>query len=619
MNPNNHITEYLNYYLGLKNEPEYAILLRGKWGSGKSWYINDYIGTSESQFIYVSLNGITSFKEIEDSFFQQLHPVLASKGMKIAGKILKGLIKTTIKVDLDNDNQPDASITSSIPSDIELPSYFKNLQDRVLVFDDLERCSVEIENILGYITQFVEHHGLKVIVLAHEDEIIEKNKLIDDKGLAENKYLRIKEKLIGRSFDISSDFDHAYNSFRKNLENSEVDKLLEKYKPLIKELFRVSGYDNLRHLKQSILDFERFYGFLPTAKLSKEELIEHILQLFFAISFELRKGEISEENIPNLFLTDALARKEGDPKTPIQRIREKYLVFGKYYHPFDYQYWFQYFKYGFVNKDWLNQSISNCIYFQKENTPDWMKLWRFYYLDDLDFNKISKRVFKKFKELKIEDKYEVVQVTGIFLSLSKKGLISEKPEKILEIGKSNIDELKAKDKLKIKKHEEYPSESSHGLGYQNLREADFMTFWNYAKEEAKKARIKDLPSEATNLLNILNSSMNDFHEKLILTNSRNNLYYDIPILKYISIEDFIDAFLKLSSVDKQLFGETIERRYSHSTFNSSLKEELDWLIELKTELEKRLPKIKGKISKALIKENTIVWLEKSIEKLKHVA
>ena len=151
MNPNKHITEYLHYYLGLKNEPEYAILLRGKWGSGKSWYINDFISKSNTEFIYVSLNGVTSFKEIEDSFFQQLHPVLASKGMKIAGKFLKGLLKTTIKVDLDNDNQSDATITSSIPNDIELPSYFKNIQDRVLIFDDLERCSIEIENILGYI------------------------------------------------------------------------------------------------------------------------------------------------------------------------------------------------------------------------------------------------------------------------------------------------------------------------------------------------------------------------------------------------------------------------------------------------------------------------------------
>ena len=462
---------------------------------------------------------------------------------------------------------------------------------------------------------FVEHHGLKVIVLAHEDEIIEKNKLTDDNGLAQNKYLRIKEKLIGRSFDISSDFDHAFDSFRKNLENPKVNKLLEKFTTLIKELFHLSGYDNLRHLKQSILDLERFYSFLPTDKLSKDELIEHILQLFFAISFELKKGEISEENILNLFLIDALAKKESDPKTPAQRIREKYSIFNRYYHPFDYQYWFQYFKFGFVKKDSLKQSIANCIYFQKDNTPDWMKLWRFYNLDDSDFNKISKRVFKKFKELKIEDKYEVVQITGILLSLSKKKMILANSDKILELGKANIDNLKAKDKLKLKKHEEFPSDASHGLVYQNHREPDFMTFLNYAKEEASKARIKDLPAEADSLLKLMKSSMNDFQEKLILTNSRNNLYYDIPILKYIPIKDFTDTFLGLSSVDKRIFGETMEKRYSHSNFNSSLKEELNWLIKLKIELENRLPQIKGKISKALINENTIVWLNKSIEKL----
>jgi len=619
MNPNHHITKYLNYYLDLKNNPEFAILLRGKWGSGKSWYINDFINNSDYNFIYVSLNGITSYKEIEDSFLQQLHPILASKGMKIAGKLLKGLIKTTIKIDLDNDNQSDGSITSSIPNDIELPSYFKNLQDRILIFDDLERCSIEIDNILGYITQFVEHQGLKVIIIAHEDEIIEKNELKNGKGLTQNKYLRIKEKLIGSSFDINSDFDNAIISFRESLNNDKVEKLINKNTPLIRDLFLVAGYDNLRHLKQSILDLERFYSFLPSKALKKADLLEHILQVFFVISFELRKGQINEENIPNLFLMDALARKDGEEKTPVQKIRDKYTILGRYYHPFDNSFWFQYFKYGFLDNKALEVSISNSIYFQEDNTPDWMKLWRVYNLNDDDFNKISERVFKSFEKKLIENKYEVVQVTGILLTLSHKKLISQTPIEIIELGKSNIDSLKSRGVLSLKKHEEFPSDSSHGLGYQNYHNPDFMEFWNYAKEEANKARIGDLPSEAINLLMKMKSSMKEFQELLVLSNSNNNLYYDIAILQHIPIDKFTRAFLKLSSVNKRIFGDVLEKRYSYSHFNKSLKDEMDWLIKLKAELDKQLPKIQGKISKLLIIENTLPEIEKSIEILKHVA
>lgn len=83
----------------------------------------------KNEYLYVSLYGVTSYKEIEDAFFQQLHPVLASKGMKIAGKILKGLIKTTVKIDIDRDGKGDGNVSLGIP-DINLPDYLKNIDDK---------------------------------------------------------------------------------------------------------------------------------------------------------------------------------------------------------------------------------------------------------------------------------------------------------------------------------------------------------------------------------------------------------------------------------------------------------------------------------------------------------
>ena len=38
---NKHIKEFLNYYIELPN-PQYAVLLKGKWGSGKTHFINEY-------------------------------------------------------------------------------------------------------------------------------------------------------------------------------------------------------------------------------------------------------------------------------------------------------------------------------------------------------------------------------------------------------------------------------------------------------------------------------------------------------------------------------------------------------------------------------------------------
>jgi predicted ATPase len=91
---NSHVETYLDYYFSLPHAPGFAVLLKGKWGSGKTWFINKYCEKfkdnkdNKQKCLYISLYGMTAFSEIEDAFFQQLHPVLSLKGMAITGKIL---------------------------------------------------------------------------------------------------------------------------------------------------------------------------------------------------------------------------------------------------------------------------------------------------------------------------------------------------------------------------------------------------------------------------------------------------------------------------------------------------------------------------------------------------
>ncbi len=292
---NKHISEYLDYYFALNPAPGYAILLRGKWGSGKSWFMKDYIEKhNKKEYLYISLNGITSNKEIEDKFFEQIHPILASKGMKIAGKIIKGLLKTTVKIDIDGNNKEVVNLNSEMP-EINLPDYLKNIDDKKIIFDDLERCSISIQNILGYINQFVENNEFKVIIIGNEEEIIKLDK--DKEKEIKKSYLDIKEKIIGRSFDVQTDFNLAIKSFIQEIKDVKIKKLLENKKELLEELFTSSSYNNLRHLRQTTLDFARFYNYLPESSKTKEGLMEHIMSLFFSISFEIKKGNIIEEDI----------------------------------------------------------------------------------------------------------------------------------------------------------------------------------------------------------------------------------------------------------------------------------------------------------------------------------
>ena len=38
-NSNKHIEEFLDYYLNVEQSPDYAVLITGCWGSGKTYFI----------------------------------------------------------------------------------------------------------------------------------------------------------------------------------------------------------------------------------------------------------------------------------------------------------------------------------------------------------------------------------------------------------------------------------------------------------------------------------------------------------------------------------------------------------------------------------------------------
>jgi len=61
---NSHIETYLDYYCGLSHAPGFAVLLKGQWGSGKTWFINRYrekLEENNQKCLYVSLYGMTTF------------------------------------------------------------------------------------------------------------------------------------------------------------------------------------------------------------------------------------------------------------------------------------------------------------------------------------------------------------------------------------------------------------------------------------------------------------------------------------------------------------------------------------------------------------------------------
>ncbi|UZJ27177.1 P-loop NTPase fold protein [Pasteurella multocida] len=154
---NEHIEEYLDIYL-TKENIEYATVLTGEWGCGKTYFIRNYIKKKENKkeykFIYVSLFGLKSISSINQIIFQELHPILSRKEIKALGGALLSAIKFGVKIDLTGGDEKETSVNI----DLSKLTIFNNssYSDLIFIFDDLERTMIDFIEILGFINSLCE-------------------------------------------------------------------------------------------------------------------------------------------------------------------------------------------------------------------------------------------------------------------------------------------------------------------------------------------------------------------------------------------------------------------------------------------------------------------------------
>ncbi|MGB6188969.1 MAG: P-loop NTPase fold protein [Aeromonas molluscorum] len=600
--PNLHIEEFLKYYYSFKQEPGYAVLLKGKWGTGKTWFINQTLKSlaqEDGKYLYVSLYGITSFEEIEDEFFKQLHPLLSSRSMALTGKIAKGLLKATLKIDLDGDGKTDGSVSAQAP-ELNLPDYLTNTSGFVIVFDDLERASINLESLLGYINHYVEHQGYKVIIVANEEEILAHQEQRDDFKLA---YRRIKEKLVGKTFEINPDLSGALVNFISEVKNRDAQSLYNKNINLISEVYENSQYQNLRHLKQSLWDFERFLSLVSQDASAKDGLLDHLLKIFLILSFEIKSGSILPKDISNFktaYFSGLLDRdSKKKEETPYQRVSKKYKNVSFRDLLIEESIWIDFFDKGCSSEERVQESLEKSEYYRTENTPDWVRLWHSMDLSDAEFSTALESVEKDFFEMKYTELGVVRHVSGIFIWLSKIGLMKKTRREILEFSCSYIDHLKATGNLNSEisnrpKFRVY--ESWGGLGFHEKESDEINELNKYIDRLSEQAVIEDYPTAGDELIQLISENPNLFYRKVVLCNDSDNIYYEIPIFQYINSEKFVEAFVSAIPSSRNTICYAFSERYKFDNFNASLLPELEWLKDFIKLLEEKRQLFEGKIS-----------------------
>ncbi len=299
---NNSTRQLIKKYCNLSIVPEYALLIKGNWGCGKTHFVDDVIDQLKTdnpnlKFLKVSLYGVSSTNDIETKFFQQLCPRLSSKKMVFAGQVAKGFLKGALKIDLDGDGTSDGTVRSNLP-DIDLQKYFTETKNCILVFDDLERCVIDLSEVLGYINYFVEKDGYKVLLLADEDKLIGTSN--SQSSTSQDSYQFIKEKLIGKTVEVKADVSRVYQNLIQSIVPDFIKGLFEAHKLDVIKVFEQSGYQNLRSLRKCLIELKEWVESFESDVKEKPELLAHFFSLFTMLSMEIYSGNVRSNQIMEL-------------------------------------------------------------------------------------------------------------------------------------------------------------------------------------------------------------------------------------------------------------------------------------------------------------------------------
>lgn len=285
----------------------YAVMIDGEWGCGKTYFIKENLCGKleeheknkakdehyrEKRIVYLSLYGVKSVDEVSKQILMESYlsktgkaKGILKKGAEVTGSMLPMLfdIMKAKGLELDADN-----VSNAVGG-------FLSVKDSILIFDDLERCDCPINEILGYINTYVEHDGMKVIIVANQKEIGKNAYLVNQ----ELKYLVAAHKNIIFEEKTEKEKILKFYGDQKEKEQEPVD--LSIVKSRIDELF---GQNELyEKVKEKLVGVTIYY--YPAlqevlAKFIKNKSIDDNLQQLLSEEIAYFEKYMVNEEHPNL-------------------------------------------------------------------------------------------------------------------------------------------------------------------------------------------------------------------------------------------------------------------------------------------------------------------------------
>lgn len=419
-----------------------AVLIDGEWGSGKTFFVKEKLlmkmkeELAEKRIYYISLYGVSSSGQIMDEIYSSMVEEIIDKNLgEKTGQIVEKGITFTSKL-----------ITAGMKyfnvDTKELPklSDVKELKDVIIIFDDVERCELEINQTLGIINNLVEHNDIKVILIANQNEIgkinfsrglshkyqiaIDDRIELDEKGRQKDSkisytkeqlikraeqlfsedifYKKVKEKLIGLTIYYQPNLAEVYTAVvEKFIKEKKVKDYLISNKQKIVNIFEEKRHYNIRTLIFALIAFEKFYIIID------------------AIAFEEHKYISRElDNVLNYTILSAIKIKSGKPAYSWKKKSSKsgivyYDIKSAENRVYGYRFVDNYLLQCDLNKEYVEETILEIANMQKklddsrafENSLQYSKLYFWWELEDDELEELISQICIELKQQKYEPRY----------------------------------------------------------------------------------------------------------------------------------------------------------------------------------------------------------------------
>lgn len=588
-----------------------AILINGEWGSGKTFFITEKLSKvikdrikNDGKYIYVSLYGVENVEELSNKLYSE---ICSETLVKLSG-VEKEKIDTGIKwipkllyftkfIPFIKNYNSIKKIMAPIIKEIA------KIKKCVVVFDDIERCKIDIYELFGYINELVEHNEVKAILVANEKKITDK----ENKYGEINKYDEIKEKLVGITImykpEFNLSYEHIIDTYLKEANLKEYLKN-EKQKTLIlKEFYEKEQY-NLRTLIYLITMYKKIFSLLEDIKFDKNYVeihMENILKYSTYISLELKM----KNKLENLEFTENKEIENIYFKDNSQKILYGYKFINDY------------FQTGYLNEEKIKKILLDEMRERKKNDEEveaneklsFNKLYgNWWKLEDEEVNDN----FKLLKEELEENKYPPIwykDIIIILLQLEIEEFINENETlEFIKLMKKNLELGETKRKYgKSYKHEIFEiliEDSKTREKYNNLIKDLLDTIdKNLQKEDEKSFLVEnewneEFLSECSKFSNVFlmnkkflfYENIEELMTKIVGVKSPYNVYYLIEGIRRIYSFSNLDEYYKndipnLELLITKLKIQIVETQKFSKTRTIALK-------ELHKKLEDYLNKIK---------------------------